>query len=352
MKYDFHMKIFKNILTAIVLFFTIFSTRAQQKYTFTDSGFIFHEAPFKECHASTLADLGNGNILCSWFGGTQERNPDVVIWSAVFNGSTWSTPTTIADGVINDSLRYPCWNPVLYKNKQGTLFLFYKIGPSPAEWWGVYKTSDDNGKSWSKKMDMPEGILGAIKNKPISYKNKVLSPTSTESINHKRWQSFVEISDDDFNNFIQMPIDTSSKAKVIQPTLLTYAGGNIQALLRSDQNKILQSWSYDGGNSWSAITATNLMNPNSGIDAVTLSNHTQMLVYNPQNSGSDWWDGRSKLNVAISKDGVNWQDVLILENKQKGEYSYPAIIQASNGSIYISYTYDRKKIKYFIIKNN
>ena len=74
------------------------------------------------------------------------------------------------------------------------------------------------------------------------------------------------------------------------------------------------------------------------------------MVYNPMASGDNWWEGRSKLYLAYSKDGENWQDILKLENQEKGEYSYPAIIQTENGEIYITYTYDREKIKYFRLK--
>ncbi len=67
-------------------------------------------------------------------------------------------------------------------------------------------------------------------------------------------------------------------------------------------------------------------------------------------SGEDWWDGRSKLNLAYTRDAEHWQNLLQMENKEKGEYSYPAIIQSKNGHIHITYTYNRKKIKYFELK--
>ena len=84
---------------------------------------------------------------------------------------------------------------------------------------------------------------------------------------------------------------------------------------------MISSWSYEGGYHWSNLQPTKFPNPNSGIDAVTLKNGLQLLVYNhsPEEKGN-WGQSRTPLNVAVSNDGKNWQSVLTLEN-QSGEYS-------------------------------
>jgi predicted neuraminidase len=55
--------------------------------------------------------------------------------------------------------------------------------------------------------------------------------------------------------------------------------------------------------------------------------------------------GRSPLNLAVSVDGENWTQALTLES-EPGEFSYPAIIQGSDGNLHITYTWNRKKIRY------
>ncbi|NNG09270.1 MAG: hypothetical protein HKM92_03800, partial [Arenibacter sp.] len=79
-----------------------------------------------ECHASTV-EVSNGVVIASWFGGTEEKNDDVGIWVARKTAGSWSTPTEVANGVQKDGTRYPSWNPVLFKPKEGPLFLFYKV---------------------------------------------------------------------------------------------------------------------------------------------------------------------------------------------------------------------------------
>lgn len=155
-------------------------------FVVADSGFIFNNAPFKACHAATLVALPNQQLLAAWFAGTHEGNADVCIWTASFNKGQWSEPIKVADGIINDSTRHPCWNPVLFRNSDGLLFLFYKVGPNPREWWGMNKTSTNNGLNWSDAQKLPDGMLGPIKNRPLQLANgSILHPSSTESSDEK-----------------------------------------------------------------------------------------------------------------------------------------------------------------------
>src|SRR5690606_36906831 len=97
------------------------------------------------------------------------------------------------DGVQEDGTRHPCWNPVLLWY-QDRLMLFYKVGPSPSEWWGMLKVSLDAGKTFSPATRLPDGILGPIKNKPIVLTNgRIVSGSSSE---HDGWRLHVEWSDD------------------------------------------------------------------------------------------------------------------------------------------------------------
>src|SRR5215813_5894555 len=90
--------------------------------------FIFEEAPFPSCHASTIVETKSG-LVAAWFGGTREKDPDVGIWVSRQDKRGWSKLVEVADGVQQDGRRYPCWNPVLFQPSRGPLLLFYKVGP-------------------------------------------------------------------------------------------------------------------------------------------------------------------------------------------------------------------------------
>ncbi|QNF34726.1 exo-alpha-sialidase [Adhaeribacter swui] len=327
---------------------TIMAANAQRSWQITQEELIFKNPPFAECHASSLVEVSPGKILATWFAGTHERHPDVGIYVASQENGHWSKPELVADGVINDTLRYPCWNPVLFKTRAGKLLLFYKVGPSPSTWWGMLRTSTDNGKTWGPAEKLPEGILGPIKNKPVQLANgTILAPSSTET--NEKWRIHLEQSQDDGQTWQLIPVDPGTNLDVIQPSVLVYPNNHLQLLSRSKHDRLVESWSRDNGKTWEPLRPTTILNPNSGTDAVTLKNKTQLLVYNPTTRGKDWSDGRAKLAVAISQDGKKWTDILTLEDQPKGEFSYPAVIQAADGKVHITYTYDRKNIKHVVL---
>ena len=122
----------------------------------------------------------------------------------------------------------------------------------------------------------------------------------------------------------------------------------MQILCRTQQGVISQSWSEDQGITWSEMAATSLPNPNAGTDAVTLEDGRQLLVYNHTLRKGDFHSGRNMINVAVSRNGKDWNPVLTLE-KASDEFSYPAVIQASDGLVHITYTYMRRTIKHIVV---
>ena len=298
------------------------------------------DVPFPSCHASTIIQDGRG-LMAAWFGGTAEKNPDVGIWVSRYLKGTWTRPVEVANGIQHKDKRYPCWNPVLF-NTGKNILLFYKVGPSPSSWWGEMKSSDDSGITWSRSFRLPEDIIGPVKNKPVLLGNGVLlCPSSTEN---EGWRLHMEFTSDNGQTWERTPALNERTTGAIQPTILVHPGGKLQLLCRSTVSKILTSWSEDHGHTWSRLEPVNLPNPNSGIDAVTLSDGRHLLVYN------HLVKGRNMLNVSISDDGVTWKAGVLLENDQKGsEYSYPAVIQTNDGSVHITYTWNRKLIKHVII---
>jgi predicted neuraminidase len=282
-------------------------------------------------------------LVAAWFGGTGERHPDVGIWVSRHEGGTWTAPVEVANGVGFATNRLPCWNPVLFQPMKGPLLLFYKVGPSPSTWWGLMKTSDDSGKTWSSPRRLPEGILGPIKNKPVQLANgNLLCPSSTEGMDG--WRVHFERTSDLGKTWqATSPLNDGQTIGAIQPSVLFHERDRLQALGRTRQGRIFEIWSEDGGQTWSKMTLTDLPNPSAGTDAITLKDQRHLLVFNPTRKG------RSPLSVAVSRDGQKWQAALGLEDTPGAEFSYPAVIQTRGGLVHVTYTWKRSRIKHVVV---
>ncbi len=269
--------------------------------------------------------------MAAWFGGTKERNPDVCIWVSRKVNGKWSEGVNVANGIQNDTLRYPCWNPVLYQIPNGDLLLFYKIGPSPGTWKGFMKTSKDGGITWSAQQALPEGILGPVKNKPVLLSNgTLLAPSSSEA---KGWKVHMETSPDNGKTWKTFTVADGETQGAIQPSILFHKDGSLQALCRSRDRAILETWSKDNGETWSPLVKTELPNNNSGTDALTLKDGRQLLVYNHVlPPGKETKGARTPLNVAISPEGKKWFAALILENSPISQIPHPGLNPNKNGN--------------------
>jgi predicted neuraminidase len=333
-----------------VLLFMVFGAIAAPAIAnepgFVSAEFVFDSAPFTSCHASTVVETKSGALVTAFFAGPREGNNNVGIWSCRLVKGKWTAPVEVANGVQADGKRQPSWNPVLFQPKDGPLLLFYKVGPSPDAWWGMLQTSDDDGKTWSAARRLPDGILGPIKNKPVQLASgELLCPSSTEN---DGWRVHFELTADLGRTWSRTePVNDGRQIGAIQPSILfrdgDRNGDKLLAVGRTRQKRLFQITSDDGGKTWSPMTLTALPNPNSGIDAVTLGDGRQLLVYNHTERG------RSPLNVALSKDGKAWQAVLVLEDEPQAEFSYPAVIQTRDGLVHCTYTWQRKKIRHVVI---
>ncbi|MBE5318780.1 exo-alpha-sialidase [Pedobacter sp. MR2016-19] len=337
-------------ITLAFIFAVLMSANAQvEKWQkgIVKQEFLFDKAPFPSCHSATIAETQTG-LVASFFGGTKERNPDVEIYISRFVDGKWLAPFSVANGIQPDGKRLPTWNPVLYQVPGGDLLLFYKIGPKPSEWWGMMRTSKDGGKTWSKATKLPDGYIGPVKNKPVLLSNgNLFAPSSKEG---NGWKIHFEVTKDSGKTWRKVGPLPENGIKAIQPSILQYGNGKLQLLARTANRAIVEAWSNDNGETWSALTKTTLPNNNSGTDAVTMKDGRQVLVYNHVLPLGDLAKGpRTPLNVSVSKDGKEWSAALILEDSPISQYSYPAVIQTADGMLHFIYTWRREKIKHVVV---
>jgi predicted neuraminidase len=184
----------------------------------------------------------------------------------------------------------------------------------------------------------------------------IVSGTSVES--YRSWSCWIERSTDGGKTWskfgpITVPADAEVEAPpanradlhrshgIIQPSVVSLGGNRLRFYARSTSRigKVCVADSSDGGVTWTQAHPIGLPNPSAGVDAVALGDGRVVLVYNHTVKG------RTPLNLAVSSDGENFRMFHTLED-QPGEFSYPAMIQGKDGDLHITYTWNRKRVRY------
>ena len=298
--------------------------------------------PHPQCHAATLAKTPQG-LVAAWFGGTHEKHQDVGIWQSRHLQGTWSPPVQITRGQDTTGIQVPCWNPVLHQTGSGgPLLLFYKVGATIAGWSTMLRRSQDDGASWSNPVQLPSATCGPVKNKPLELADGVLLCGGSLEPTWQNWQVYFSRTDDLGESWhVTGPCTQPAEFDAIQPSLFDLSGlkpdrNAILALCRTRQGVVGRMESADGGLTWSPMTATNVPNPDSGLDGTSLTDGRLVLVCN------DTLRGRSPLSLLISEDGQSFRRVMTLED-DAGEFSYPSVIRDVD-TLHIVYTHRRTSI--------
>jgi predicted neuraminidase len=323
------------------------------------------DRPFAQCHAPTLAHLRNNRFLVAWFGGQEEGADDIGIWAADRFQTAWSKPRRVAKVSAE-----PHWNPVLFRAADGTVSLYFRVGPHVAVWRTWFTTSADEGFTWTKPVEMvsEDGIApGPVKNRPLELASGML--LAGNSMESGEWRVRVDRSADGGRTWMggsviawENPEEPKSSAVAsgddvahlketldftgrgaIQPALWESTPGHVHLLARTTMGVLYRSDSHDGGLTWSPLYRTALPSNNSGIDVCRLHDGGLVLASNPvaENGGA-----RSPLRLSLSFDnGQTWPHQVDLESGA-GEYSYPSIVPTPRG-LAVVYTWKRERIAFW-----
>jgi predicted neuraminidase/peroxiredoxin len=294
-------------------------------------------------HCSSITEAPNGDLLVTWYGGSYESSDDQVLFlSRRAKGSRdWSKPT-----IIVRSPGKPPGNAILFTDGSGKVWLLWgrMDGRQPmmrGTGWDhcqlFSRTSRDNGATWSGDKPFFGNTMGWLpRNLSIwGSDGSLIVPISDELHGNGVDLSFFVSTRDNGATWSQSGIMRGGE----QPTIIQRADGTFVAFLRV-RPRIVAAESHDGGKTWSTPTATQWMNPDSGISMRRLSNGHVILVFNNQDNA------RTPLHIVRSTDEARtWEKPLILETNP-GEYSYPSVLQTKDGKIHIIYTFRRYSIKH------
>jgi predicted neuraminidase len=292
-------------------------------------------------HCSTLAEAANGDILCLWYGGTYESSEDQALFLARLKKGecAWSEPQRI---VWNPE--QPPGNAVIFRFPDGRMGIVWGRMESKrpirrGSGWGecrlMQRVSSDHGQTWSEDVELAGSFGWLPRNAPFTFSDSTFALPISGRVDG-RYGSFLLLLNADGVTWGQHGFIPRGE----QPTVIQRENGELLCLTRGHP-RIGQSVSNDGGATWSPLERIELKCPDSGIAMTKLKSGRVLLVYNDTDQSD-----RTPFNLIQSRDdGKTWGDMKVLE-ADWGEFSYPCIIQASDGTIHVSYTYRRYSIKH------
>ena len=352
-------------------------------------------------HAANLHALANGDLLCVWFGGTQEGIPDVSIYmSRLAAGSgVWSAPQKLSDDPTRSEQ-----NPVLFMAPDGRLWLTYTAQLSGHQNTAFVRRriSSDGGLTWGP-IDTLFDRPGTFVRQPI-----VVAPDGAwicpvflcRTEPGERWVgnndiSAVMVSSDHGATWREHEVQES--VGCVHMNVQVLQDGSLFALFRSRWADFVYMSRSQDGRAWSTPQPTELPNNNSSIQFVALRNGHLALVLNESDAshsserraslyddiedsedsgelrdqgassrGAAFWGApRAPMSLAISEDGgKTWRRRRNLEigdgycmtnnsaDQRNREYSYPSIVQTADGALHVAFTYFRQRIKYVRVEES
>lgn len=303
--------------------------------------------PYK--HPACLTELSNGDLYLVYYGGEGEYAKDTAVFgSRRAKGSTaWSAPEVIA----KDPFR-SLGNGVVWQARDGVVWLFYVVRHGAT--WSTSriqaKISRDHAKTWSDAFSLHDKPGMMVRNRPIvldggDYLLPVYHETGsdTESVGPDSTSLFLRYARASGEWKETAPI-RSTKGN-IQPAVVEISPGYLVAYCRRGGNYgptsdgwMVRAESKDGGWTWSEGRDSAFPNPNAAVDFLKLASGKLLLVYN------DSMTRRTPLVAALSSDGDKTYPQRRAIAEGPGDFAYPIVLQARDGTIHVVYTSDRRRV--------
>lgn len=315
---------------------------------FVDARFIHPSA-----HVSSICQTPDGRMVAIWYAGSREGARDVALYVSSRDAgltNTWTTPVSAGthEAAGDEAFRYvkKVGNAILFTGTNGHLHMLYVTTGFGG--WSCsqlnLKTSTDGGATWSRSRRLGLSpflnISELVKNAPV--------PTADRGfvvpIYHEVMGKFSELLwlRPGKDGFEVIKTRAFGGRTAFQPALIALNETNALMLCRAagPVKKIHATRTSDAGRTWSALNTIDLPNSNSGLDAIRLSDGRLLLAFNDTDSDRD------NLRLAISADdGMTWKRAATLIAEVREEFSYPTVLQTSDGLIHVTYTWKRKGIK-------
>lgn len=326
-----------------------------ERAPFRHEGWVTPAQHVAAVHSSAICTLPSGDLLAVWYGGSREGAADVALFTSRLSpqARTWTPPVLVVDRALAEtelarSVR-KLGNAVVFPDGRGLVWMVY-VSVSLGGWSGSslnVKTSRDDGRTWSESRRLTLApflnLSTLVRNKPILAADGRIGLPVYHELAFKFPQMLWLTPGPEGGVKDYRIRNLPAQHGLIQPALVALGADRVLMVLRdrSRERRMRTAYSQDNGWTWSRPALTALPNPDSALDALRLRDGRILLVYNHAASGRD------NLQLAISADeGRTWRPGPLIEAAARKEYSYPAMVEAPDGRIHLTYTWERQRIKH------
>jgi lysophospholipase L1-like esterase len=306
---------------------------------------ITHDSPNRTVLGCGLARMKDGAVMTVYSTPSSYYSKPGTTWIAgrvtKDGGKTWSPESVIA--------RHPdCQpsHPSVLTTRDGVLHVFY-LGFKTWKWKGVNPTdeaqsdmwttrSSDNGATWSTPQMIFKGYTGASNGAIETRDGHIIVPYSHYVNDPGRLVSQASVSTDGGKTWsLSNNIDIGGAGDhegALEACVIELNDGRVWMLIRTTRKFFWESFSTDGGKTWSEAKATTIDSSSAPGHLTRLADDRIALVWNRAEKG------RSELHLALSADeGKTWTPSMNVAQGKPGGATYPFVIEIDPGELWIGY---------------
>lgn len=307
-------------------------------------------------HASALAALPDNRMLAFWWAGQRESGADVRVFASRWSEGRWSAPRPVVDrDTLSAALGFGVrrlGNPTAWVAADGRVHL-YVVATGLGGWAAsrvVHLVSGDEGRSFDVHRLLPMSPLfntsTLVRTTPVGLADGGwLLPAYFELGNkYPLLMSFADTGEP------RWMVRIGALTTALQPALVAVSGREMRALMRdiSDQRRVQQAVSHDGGATWQDIPASDLANHDSSVAALRLRGGGFVMLHNEAMPDETSSTPRQWLRLSVSGDARHWTPGVDVSKGRAGdEFSYPSVQQIGN-ELHVTYTAQRRAIAHHV----
>ena len=328
-----------------------------------------------DSHAATLVETATGDLLCAWFNGPGEGEPDTnIVLSRLPAGTDiWLPPSPMSSDPGRSEQ-----NPLLFvapasagsgAAAAGEVWLLHTSNEPHDQSTSrvLRRVSHDGGLTWDPSEVLFDHVGSFIRNPIVVLSNgDWLLPAY--DCDKSAETTVLQLSTD--RGVTWSLVEVPDAIGQVQMSIVEISPGELAGYFRSRAaDRIHRSVSKDNGRTWTAPEKTRLPNNNSAIQVLRLTDGRLVMVFNDSSAERDQFrwvpDGkggvrrktlRTPLTLALSEDdGATWpywRNLQVQDEEYRDNefgYSYPTLLQTRDGRLHVAYSYLRKTIKHVIL---